>query len=322
MRHILILLLLFALAVPGAEISAGAQDYPSKPVHFIIPFTRGSATDFIARTVARELFKMWGQSVVFENHAGAGGATGAGVAAKAPADRLTLLISAAYVSSPALYTKLPYDPLKDFVAIAPLARQPIVLLVGASSEIANASELIALAKSRPGKIKFASPGTGSIAHLSAEKFKSEAGINVVHVPFKGGPETIFATEKGSVTYSFLPYGLGRKGVKAGKLRALAVTSSKRVAAMPDVPTIAEVGFPGSERTIWWGVWAPAGTLAKTVRKLEKDIARALAAPEVLKRFKKRALEPMHMTSTEFSRFVRSEMESVARIVREAGIKRK
>ena len=301
-------------------VSAGAQDYPTKPVQLIIPFTAGSATDFVGRTVGQELSKMWDQPVMFDNRPGAGGTVGAGMVAKAAADGYTLLISAAYVASPALYSKLPYDPLKDFIDITPLAKQPMVLLVGSSSGITSASQVVELAKSKPGEIKFASPGTGSIAHLAAEKFNSTAGIDVVHVPYKGGPETVAATANGSATYSFLPLALARKVVRAGKLHALAVTSTERASAMPDVPTVAEAGFAGAESTIWWGIWASAGTPVDIVKKLEKDIASALTAPEVLDQFKKRALEPMSMTSAEFTRFVHNEMESVAHIVKEAGIK--
>jgi|LGVE01.1.fsa_nt_gb tripartite-type tricarboxylate transporter receptor subunit TctC len=312
-------ILLFFSCVMCLAVNASAQDYPSKPVQLIVPFTAGSATDFVGRTVGQELSKIWGQPVTFNNRPGAGGTVGADVVAKAPADGYTLLISAAYVASPALYAKLPYNPLKDFVDIAPLARQPMALVVSSSSGVQSVTEVINTAKAASKEIKFGSPGTGSIAHLAGEKFKSAAGINVVHVSCKGGPGTITATEKGSVTYSFLPIALALKGVKAGKLRALGVTSAERVSAMPDVPTISESGIAGSESTIWWGIWAPAGISGNIADKLEKDIKSALAASEVRKQFKKRSLEPMSMTSAEFSKFVNAEMKSVANIVKEAGI---
>ncbi len=315
------LLLVFTIAMALA-VSAVAQDYPMKPVQLIIPFTAGSATDFVGRTVGKQLSDMWGQPVVVKNHPGAGGADGAGVVAKAPADGYTLLVSAAYVASPALYAKLPYDPLTDFVDVAPVAGQCLVLVVGSSSGVKKVSEVITEAKARPGEIKFGSPGTGSIAHLTAEKFNSVAGIEVVHIPYKGGPETVAAIKEGQVTYAFLPLALAKKGVKAGRLRALGVTSAERASAMPNVPTIAEAGLPGFESAIWWGVWAPSGLPASTTDKLEKSIARAVAAPEVLKQFKKRGLEPMSMSLEEFASFVRDEMEAVAGIVKEAGIKPK
>ena len=236
-------------------ITAGAQDYPTKPVKVIIPFTAGSATDFVGRTVAKKLSDMWGQPVEAENQPGAGGTVGASVVAKAPADGYTLLeYSSAYAVSAVLYKNLSYDPLKDFIDIAPLAKQPLVLVVSASSDLKNVSDLIARAKANPGEIKFGSPGVGSAAHLAAEQFNIEAGIKVVHVPYKGGPETISATKDATVTYAFLPLALA---MKEG-LKALGVTSSERSSAIPDVPTIAETGLAGFESTVWWGIWAPAG----------------------------------------------------------------
>ena len=316
-------ILMVFVSVICFTVSAGAQDYPTKPVQVIIPFTAGSGTDFVGRTIGQKLSEMWGQPVVVENHPGAGGTIGASVVAEAAADGYTLLeYSSAFAVSPALYKKLPYDPMKDFVGIAPLVRQPMALVVGSSSGVKSVSEVIEKAKANPGEIKFGSPGIGSAAHFAAEQLNIEAKINVVHVPYKGGPETIAATADGSVTYSFLPLVLGLKGVKAGKLRVLGVTSAERLSSMPDVPTIAEVGFTGFEANVWWGIWVPAGIPASTVDKLKKDIVQALAAPEVIKQFKKRKFELMSMTSVEFERFVLNEMETAARIVKEAGIKRK
>lgn len=314
--------LMIIASVICLAVSAGAQEYPAKAVKIIIPFTAGSATDFVARTVGQELSKIWAQPVVFENLAGAGGTIGTEAVAKSPPGGYTLLISGAYAASPSLYSTLPYNPDKDFVDIAPLARQPMAFLVGASSGLTSAAEVVAQAKARPGEIKFASPGIGSGAHLAAEKFNSKAGIKVVHIPFKGGPETIGATAKGVATYSLLPIAAAQKGVKAGKLHALAITDTKRSGALPDVPTLAEAGFAGAESIIWWGMWAPAGTPTGTLHKLENDIAKALASPAVLEKFKKRALEPMHMNSAEFSQFVRDEMKNVAQVVKDAGIQRK
>lgn len=314
------ILLIFASMV-FLTVSAGAQDYPTKPVLVIIPFTAGSATDFVGRTVAKKLSEMWGQPVEVENHPGAGGTVGTGVVAKAPADGYTLLeYSSAFTVSPSLHKNLPYDPMKDFIDIAPLVGQPLALVVGTSSGLKSIADLVAQAKAKPGEIKFGTPGIGSAAHLPAERFKIEAGIEVVHIPFKGGPETIASTKDGTVTYSFLPLVLALKGGKDGKLQTLGVTSAKRSSAMPDVPTFAEIGFIDFESAVWWGIWAPAGIPDSIAEKLEKDIAQVLAAPEVIELFKKRKLEPMSMTSAEFKQFVRKEMETVARIVKEAGIK--
>jgi tripartite-type tricarboxylate transporter receptor subunit TctC len=302
---------------------AVAEDYPTKPVKLIIPFTEGSATDFIGRTVAKKLSEIWNQPVEVENHPGAGGTVGASVVAKAPADGYTLLeYSSAYTVSPSLHKNLPYNPTKDFVDIAPLVAQPLTLVVGTSSGLKSISEVIAKAKANPGEIKFGTPGIGSAAHLPAEQFKIKAGIDVVHMPFKGGPETIKATKNGTVLYSCLPLVLALKGGKDGKLKTLAVTTAKRSKALPDVPTLAEVGFPDIDSSVWWGLWAPAGIPDSIAKKLKKDIAKVLAAPEIIEKFKNRKLEPMSMTSAEFKQFVRKEMEIVKNIVKQAGIEPK
>jgi tripartite-type tricarboxylate transporter receptor subunit TctC len=303
-------------------INAGAQDYPTKPVKVIIPFSTGSATDTIARAVSKKLSEMWGQSVVAENVPGKGGTIGASAVAKAPPDGYTLFVYGAFAISPYFHSNLPYDPLKDFTDIAPLVRQPLVLVVGPSVGIKSVSGLIGVAKSKPGQLKFGSPGTGSAAHLTAEKFRLMADINMKHVPYKGGPETVAATNAGDVIFSFLPMALAKKSVKKGKLLALAVTSAQRSRAMPEVPTIAETGLDGFEFTIWWGLWAPAAIPTSIVDKIEKDVARSLATPELKKLFSKLGAEPMSMTSTEFTKFVRREMESVARTIKETGIKAK
>jgi len=303
-------------------IEAVAQDYPTKPVKVIIPFSAGSATDFIARALSNKLSEIWGLQVVAENIPGKGGTIGASAVAKAPPDGYTLLVYGAFAISPSFFSNLPYDPQKDFTDIAPLARQPLVLVVGPSASIKGVSGLIAVAKSKPGQLKFGSPGTGSAAHLTAEKFRLMAGINMGHVPYKGGPETVAATNAGDVSFSFLPMALAKKSVDKGKLIALGVTSVQRSRAMPDVPTIAEAGLAGFEYNHWWGLWAPAAIPNSIVDKIENDVARSLATPELRKSFSKLGAEPMSMTSSEFSKFVRSEMESVARTVKETGIKLK
>jgi tripartite-type tricarboxylate transporter receptor subunit TctC len=303
-------------------INVGAQDYPTKPVKVIIPFSGGSATDTIARAVSKKLSEIWGQPVVAENVPGKGGTIGASAVAKAPPDGYTLFVYGAFAISPYFHRNLPYDPLKDFTDIAPLARQPLVLLVGPSVGIKSVSDLIRVAKSKPGQFKFGSPGTGSAAHLTAEKFRLMADINMGHVPYKGGPETVAATNSGDVIYSCLPMALAKKTVKKGKLLALAVTSAERSRAMPEVPTIAETGLAGFEFTMWWGLWAPAAIPTNIVDKIEEDVARSLATPELKKLFSKLGAEPMSMTSSDFTKFVRREMESVARIIKETGIKTK
>ena len=321
MRMIRILLIL--ASVLCLAVTAGAQNYPTKSVKVIIPFSEGSGTDFLGRMMAKKLSEMWGQPVEVENHPGAGGTIGASIVAKAPADGYTLLeYSSAYTVSPSLHKNLPYDPMKDFVDIAPLAGQPLAFIVGTSSGLKSISEVIAKAKANPGEIKFGTPGVGSAAHLPAELFNLEADIDMVHVPFKGGKDTIAATKNGSVAYSILPLSVALKGSKDGKLLILAVTSAERSNAKPDVPTLAEAGFPNIDSSVWWGIWAPAGIPDSVAEKLEKDIAQALASPEVLEQLKKRKLKPMSMTSAEFKQFVLKEMETVKSIVKKAGIEPK
>jgi tripartite-type tricarboxylate transporter receptor subunit TctC len=300
---------------------AVAQDYPTKPVKVIIQFSAGSATDIIARGVSKKLSEIWGQPLVCENLPSKGGTDAARAVAQAPPDGYTLFVhSSAYVINPSFYSNLPYDPSKDFTDIAPLARQPLALVVGPSSGIKSVSALIALAKSNPGQLKFGSPGTGTAAHFTALKFGLATGINIEHVPFKGGPETIAATNSEKVAFSFLPVAIAKKSAGKGKLIVLGVTSIQRSSAMPKVPTIAEEGLAGFEYNLWWGLWGPAGIPSSIVNQIEKDVAKSLVTPELRKLFSKIGAEPMNMTSAEFKKFVHNEMESVARTVKEAGIK--
>jgi len=314
-RISLIIISIFCLTV-----TAEAQDYPSKQVKLIIPFSAGSATDFVGRTVAQKLSEMWGQPVEIENVAGAGGTVGAAIVAQAPADGYTLLeYSSAYTVSPSLNKNLSYDPVKDFIDIAPLAKQPLALVVGSSSGFNNVAEIIAKAKANPGELKFGTPGIGSAAHLPAEQFKIEADINVVHMPFKGGPETIAATKDNTVAYSFLPLSLALKGGQDGKLVILAVTTAERSDALPEVPTLAETGVSGIDASVWWGIWAPAGIPKSVAEKLEKDIAQVISSQDVIEQFKGKKFETMNMSSVEFKEFVRKETETVKSIVKKAGI---
>ena len=318
MKTISITMLL--VAIMSFTAMADAQDYPTKPVKVIIPFSAGSATDIIARGVSKQLSELWGQPVVGENLPGKGGTVAAGAVAQAPPDGYTLFVHAAFVINPSFYSNLPYDPAKDFTDVAPLVRQPLALVVSPSSGIKSVSSLIALVKSKPGQLKFGSPGIGSAAHLTAEKFRLATGINIEHVPYKGGPETVAATNNEKVIFSFLPVAMAKKAKTAGKLVVLGVTSMQRSSALPGVPTIAEEGLAGFEYNHWWGLWGPAAIPADVVDMIEKDVARSLATPELRKLFAKIGAEPMSMTSAEFAKFVRNEMESVARIVKEAGIK--
>jgi tripartite-type tricarboxylate transporter receptor subunit TctC len=311
------------LLVAGLFVSAGAlaQSYPTKPVRVVIPVTPGSGLDLVGRYVSRKLSEIWGQPVVIDNRPGAGGVVGTAVVAKAPADGYTLLVVGnSHAVNPALYANLPYDTLKDFTAIAPLARLDLALVVAPSAGIRSVAELVAAAKARPGEITYASPGVGSGNHFAGEKFKLATGIDVLHVPYKGGPEAMTDVMMGRVTFWLPSVGTALPLVREGKLIALGVANRERSAFLPDVPTIAEAGVAGFEDSLLFGMWAPAGTPAGVVNKVAKDIARALAAQDLREQLKTLSAEPTSMTSTDFTRHVRGETETVARIAKAAGIK--
>jgi tripartite-type tricarboxylate transporter receptor subunit TctC len=301
-----------------------SQDYPSKPVRMIEPFGAGGGPDLIARALSPKLSVLWGQPVTVENHPGAGSTAAPALVAKSPADGYTLLVNtSAQAYSAALLKNLPYDPLKDFIPVAPLTSQPYVLVAGKSSGIATVGELIATAKAKPGELKFASTGVGTGTHLGVEKFNLEAGIKAVHAPAKAGDaitDVIANTVAGGATYVMAPIQLALTDIRSGKLRALGVTTKSRSRLLPEVPTIAEAGVPGFNYPIWYGVWVPAGTPAEVVDKLAKDIARVLAAPELRAWLEEHGADRMSMTQPEFARFVLKESESAESIVKAAGVK--
>src|SRR5215472_3189028 len=301
--------------------SSFAQNFPNKPVHIIVAFTAGSATDILGRTFGQKLSEIWGQPVVVENRPGAGGTIGAAVVAKAPADGYTLLVnSAAQAYNPSIYQDLPFDTVKDFANIAALGGQPNVLVVAPSAGIKTVAELIAQAKQKPGQLNFASAGTGSGTHINGEKFKLAAGVDVVHVPYKGTPEALNDTLAGRVTYFFSPISAAIPFVREGKLVALAVSTSKRSSALPNVPTIAEAALPGFDYNLWVGLFAPAGKPPDVVDKINKDVDRVLQLPDVKERLANLGAEAMPMTPGEFKKFVQIELEESAKVIKAAGIK--
>jgi tripartite-type tricarboxylate transporter receptor subunit TctC len=298
-----------------------AQDYPNKPVRVVVPFTAGSATDILARTVGQKLSELWGQQVVVDNRAGAGGTIGAGMVAKAAPDGYTLMVhSAAQAVNAFIYPNLPYDTLKDFAQVAPLAGQPNVLVTAPASGYKTVADLIADARKRPGGLNFGSAGIGSGTHLNGEKFKLAAAIDVVHIPYKGTPEALTDTMAGRVAYFFSPISAALPHVRDGKLVALGVSSAKRASTLPNVPTIAESGLPGFDYNLWVGMFAPAGTPADVVDKINRDVNRVLREPEVRERMAALGAEAMAMSPAEFDKFMRSEMDDAARIVKAGGIK--
>jgi tripartite-type tricarboxylate transporter receptor subunit TctC len=313
MRYLLLILSAFA-------VQAAAQPYPNKPVRVIISFTPASATDIVGRVVTAKLAEIWGQPVVPENRSGAGGSIGSAVVAQAAPDGYTLLINSnAHSVNPAIYAKLPYDTTKDFTDIVPLAMQPNVLVVNAGAPYKTLMDLVNAAKAKPGSINWGHAGIGSGTHLNTEKVVNAAAIKVTQVPFKGTPEVVQAMFSGSVDCYWVPISAGLGHIKNGKLRPLAVSSGKRNPTLPDVPTTGEAGVKGADAPLWFGVWGPAGVPAEVVSKINADVRRALADPTVRERLMNLGNDPMDMSSQEFARFVRSEIDDYQRVVRAAGI---
>jgi tripartite-type tricarboxylate transporter receptor subunit TctC len=316
------LLLVFLLSITCGMTFA--QNYPTRPVRMIEPFGAGGGPDVIARALSQKLSEVWGQPVTVENHPGAGSTAAPALVAKSPADGYTLLVNtSAQAYSAVLVKNLPYDPLKDFIAVAPLTSQPYVLVTGKSSGITTVGELMAAAKVNPGGLTFGSTGIGTGTHLGLMKFNLQAGIEAVHVPPRPGDaitDVIANAVAGRTTYMMAPIQLALADIRAGRLRTLGVTTKTRSSLLPDVPTIAESGIAGFGYPIWYGVWVRAGTPAGVVDKLAKDIARALATPDLRDWLVKHGGDPMSMTQPEFARFVVSESENAARIAKAAGIK--
>jgi tripartite-type tricarboxylate transporter receptor subunit TctC len=312
-------LLIAASAALGTQ--AYGQAFPSKPVHVIISFTPGSSTDIVGRIVVQKLSDIWGQPVVPENRAGAGGSIGSALVAKAVPDGYTLLINSnAHSVNPAIFAKLPYDTTKDFIDIAPLAMQPNVLVVNAGAPYKSVMDLVNAAKANPGSINWGHAGIGSGTHLNTEKFVAAANVTVTQIPFKGTPEVIQGMFSGSVDCYWVPISAGMSHIKSGKLRPLAVSTAKRNPTLPDVPTTGEAGVKDADAPLWFGLWGPAGIPSDLVNKINADFRRALTDPGVRDRLANLGNDTMDMSPQEFARFVRSEIEDYQRVVRNAGIK--
>jgi tripartite-type tricarboxylate transporter receptor subunit TctC len=311
-------LIFAALALAASQ--ALAQGYPNKPVRAIVSFTPGSSTDIVGRLVMAKVSEYWGQPVVVENRAGAGGSIGSNVVATSGADGYTLLInSSAHAVNPAIYAKLPYDTLKDFVDVVPLTSQPNVLVVGVNSPHKTVMDLVNYAKANPGKINFGHAGIGSGTHLNTERFLAAADIKVTQIPFKGTPEVIANILSNSVDCYWAPISAALSNVKSGKLRPLAVSTPKRNPQMPDVPTTGEAGVKGADSPLWFGVWAPAGTPADVVAKVNADVRKALGDAGVKEKLANLGNDSMDMSSADFAKFVREEIETYGRVVKNAGI---
>jgi tripartite-type tricarboxylate transporter receptor subunit TctC len=310
-----------ALALQSHWVSAqsGTTNYPNKTVKMIVPLTPGSGADIAGRIVAKNLAENWKQPVIIENRPGAGGMVGTGVVVNSDPDGYTLLVqSASYAANPAIYKKLPYD-LKSLKDVNILGTSPYALVVSAESPYKSLKDLVNAAKSKPEIIPFASAGVGSSTHLAAEYFNQTMGIKMLHVPFKGSPEAIQETIAGRTAYYMAPLQTAIAQIQGGKVRALGVTSATRAEAAPEIPTIAEQGFPNFEIGLWVGVWAPSATPAGVLQKINTDINRALQDSDVKSAYAKAGItiKPMNLAETE--KFVRSEITKYTKIAKDAGI---
>ena len=310
-----------AAASAGFPASAqGAASYPIKPIKIVVPFPPGGATDIMARAIGFELQKALGQSVIIENKPGAGGNSGADLVAKSPADGYTLVMGTVgtHAINMSLYAKMPYDAVKDFEPVVLVAGVPNLLVVHPAVNAKTVSELTALAKAQPGKLNVASSGNGTSIHLSAELYKQMAGVDILHVPYKGSSPAVADLLGGQVQMMFDNMPVSLPHVKAGKLRALAVTSMKRSPALPDVPTMDEEGLKGFDATSWFGLLAPAGTPKDIVAKLNAASVKALATPEMRERLAAQGADPVGNSPEQFAAFIKSEIDKWAKIVKASG----
>jgi tripartite-type tricarboxylate transporter receptor subunit TctC len=312
-------LLLSAALVLAA--TAQAQTWPAKPIRFIVPFTAGSGTDIVARTVGDAMSKSLGQPILVENKPGAGGTIAAAQVAKGEADGYMVLIhSSGHVLNPAIYPNLSYDTLKDLTGVTPLAALPNVMVVSPARGWKTLADVIAAAKASPGQLNYASAGIGSATHMNAEKFKLAAGIDAVHVPFKGTPEALSDVIGGRNDWFFAPLSSALPLIRDGKLLALAVSTAQRTPALPQVPTTLEAGVAGSDYIFWVGMIVASGTPAPVLKRLHEEASRALASPEVRQRLTTVGADPFVLPSDTFNTYIRSEMEAAARIAKAANLK--
>jgi tripartite-type tricarboxylate transporter receptor subunit TctC len=315
-RHALVATLALCTALGAAAQGA----YPNKPIRVIVPFAAGSTTDIIARAIADKMGASMGQTLVIDNRAGASGTIGQQAVATAAPDGYTIMIhSSSHTVSPSTFAKLPFDTVGDFAGITPIATLPNALVISPSKNIKTLKELVAAAKAKPGSINFASAGQGSATHLNAEKFKMAANIDATNIPFKGSAEAVTEVLAGRVDYYFSPIAPVIGQIKDGQLLALAVGSPKRAAALPDVPTTAEAGVPGSEFNFWIGMMAPAKTPREIVNRLHDEVAKALASPEVKERFLKLGADAWTLKPEQFDAYIKEEIASNAKLVKAAGL---
>jgi tripartite-type tricarboxylate transporter receptor subunit TctC len=301
-------------------LAVAAQAYPNKPIKVIVPFAAGSTTDIIARAISDKMSQSLGQQLVVENKGGASGTIGqAQVAASAPDGYTIMVHSSSHTVSPHTFAKLPFDTLADFAPITPISSTPNVLVISPSKNIKTLKDLLAAARAKPGSMNFASAGQGSATHLNAEKFKLAAKIEAQNIPFKGSAEAVTEVVAGRVDYYFSPIAPVIGQIRNGQLLPLAVGSPKRAAALPDVPTTAEAGVPGSEFNFWIGMFAPAKTPKEIVDRLQAEVVKALNTPEVKERFTALGADAWTLKPAEFDAYLRDEIRSNAALVKAAGL---
>lgn len=314
----------FALAATAVcaqdAVPQSAAHYPAKPIRMIVPFAPGGGLDISTRLIAQKLSEKWGQNIVVDSRPGAATIVGTEIASKAAPDGYTvLMITTTFAINPGLYPKLPYDAGKAFAPVTQLNAQPNVIVVASSFAAKSVKDLIAQAKAKPGELTFASPGSGSAPHLSAEMFQRVAGINMIHVPYKGIPAAVTDVIGGRVSMLFTTTISASPHVKAGKLRAIALTSAKRHASMPDVATIGET-LPGYQAEAFQGMVLPAGTPRNVIDKLAAEVARIVKLPDITQRFQLDGAEPVGSTPREFAAFLTTEMQKWRKVIQDAGIK--
>lgn len=314
-----------ALTMLAALLCAGiafGQSYPTKPIRVIVSYPAGGANDIVARTIGQKLKDLIGASIVVENRAGAGGTIGADIAAKAPADGYTLLMAAgAHALAPNLYAKMPYDIVKDFAPISLAAKSTYLLVIRPGVPANSVAELIALARSKPGQLNYASSGIGAPPHLAAEMFNTLAKVQITHVAYKGDAPVITDMLGGHVDLTFIAVSAVSPHIKSGKLKALAVTSAQRTSVLPELPTIAEAGgLKDYDISTWWGLLAPAGTPQEVVSLLSGAMAKIAAMPDIKESFGALGIEPAANTPEQFTAFIQAEMQKFAKLAKLAGVK--
>ncbi len=311
---------LFAYTAIFAGSSLAQTVYPAKAIRYVVPFPAGGPLDIVARAIGQELNKSWGQPVVIDNRPGAGGNIGADLVAKAPADGYTILMGAVstHAINVTLYNTLPYDPIRDFAPVTLITSVPNVLVVHPSVPANNVKELIALAKSRPGQLNFASGSTGSAGHLAGELFNSMAGVRMTHIPYKGAAPAVVDLMAGHVSLMFDNMSSALPNIKATRVRALAVTTLKRSPLLPQLPTISDAGLRGFDIATWFGIFAPAGTPPDIVARLNGEIVRILHTPEMKERLALLGAEPIGNKPDEFAAFVKAEIPKYVKVIQASG----